>query len=60
MYVVAMSKRKPEEFVSAKLPSEDIRKLEELAAQGDRSRSAEVRRAVREYVERHATEKAAA
>lgn len=51
----------PEELpVTARLPMPDVRKLEELAAQGDRSRSAEVRRAVREYVERHTDEKAAA
>lgn len=51
---------RPEELpITARLPMPDVEKLEKLAAEGDRSRSAEVRRAVREYVEKH-TEKAAA
>lgn len=45
--------------ITARLPVPDVQKLEELAAQGDRSRSAEVRRAVREYVERHEAKAAA-
>lgn len=45
----------PDELpITARLPITDVRKLEKLADEGDRSRSAEVRRAVREYVERHA------
>lgn len=47
-----MSGEKNETFVSAKLPVADVRQLEKLATRADRTRSAELRRAVREYIER--------
>lgn len=45
--------------ITARLPVPDVEKLEKLAAESDRSRSAEVRRAVREYVEKHEAKAAA-
>jgi predicted transcriptional regulator len=41
-------------IISAQLPLGDVAQLRELAAREDRSLSAEVRRAVAEYVERSA------
>jgi predicted transcriptional regulator len=38
--------------VTARIPEADKASLEALAAKADRSRSAEVRRAIREYIER--------
>jgi len=40
------------QIVSASLPRRDARRLEELAAEADRSLSAEIRRALREHLER--------
>ena len=52
---------RPDELpITARLPLPDVEKLERLAQQSDRTRSAEVRRAIREYVEKYSTEKAAA
>lgn len=44
--------------VTARIPQADKDRLEELAARSDRSRSAEVRRAIREYLEREMGETA--
>jgi len=41
-------------FVSAKIPHGDVRTLEQLAVEADRTRSAEIRRAIREYIQREA------
>lgn len=46
-----MKTREEVEWVSAKVPSTDIQKLEEMARRSDRSRSAEVRRAIRAHIE---------
>lgn len=40
-------------FVSATIPPEHVASLEKLAADSDRTRSAEIRRAIREYLERN-------
>lgn len=48
------------EHLSAQVPSDDLRRLEEIAEVNDRNRSAELRRAIREYVEKHSVERAAA
>lgn len=37
--------------VTARLPEEDVKELERLAKEGDRTRSAELRRAVRAYLD---------
>lgn len=50
------------EHLTAQVPADDLRRLEEIADSNDRNRSAELRRAIREYIERHEVtgEKAAA
>lgn len=45
--------------VTARIPEGDRDTLQRLADRADRSRSAEVRRAIREYIERHSAEVAA-
>jgi len=40
------------QIVSASLPREDARRLEKLAAEADRTLSAQLRRAVREHLAR--------
>ena len=44
--------RAEEQFISAVVPVADVKKLEALAVEADRTRSAELRRAIREYIER--------
>ncbi len=48
--------------LTAQVSAEDLRRLEKIADENDRTRSGEVRRAIREYIERHtdSQEKAAA
>jgi predicted transcriptional regulator len=49
-----------ETFISIKLPVVDVKEIERLAEAADRSRSAEVRRAIRLHIERERVEEKAA
>jgi hypothetical protein len=52
VYGVHMSQTETDTPITARLPIGDAAKLEKLAALSDRTRSAEIRRAVREYLDR--------
>jgi Ribbon-helix-helix protein, copG family len=40
-----------QQIISAWMPSEDVQAIQTLAAEGDRSVSAEIRRAIRRYIQ---------